>query len=177
MIPKLPKGCAWSQCWFLWINSIYWISKYFDVILVNISDKIRFVLIFSKSRKQLTHCTLYICVSSSSSSSCHATSMDIPDPFSSPFSIVYSFKQVFRATSHISTELLYVGSGSLSCLCSSMWRSPQEYITYEFVPTSPAVSHMSGSSNLDSFCDVAIQLLLCRVLPQDLFSIACSILV
>ena len=27
-------------------------------------------------------------------------------------------------------------------------------IVYEFIPTSPAVSRMSGSSNLDSFCDV-----------------------
>ena len=38
-------------------------------------------------------------------------------------------------------------------LCSSMWRGPQDYVTYEFVPTSPAVSRMSGSSNLDSFRD------------------------
>ena len=29
----------------------------------------------------------------------------------------------------------------------------QEYIIYELVPTSPAVSHMSGSSNFDSFRD------------------------
>ena len=28
-----------------------------------------------------------------------------------------------------------------------------EYITYELVPASPAVSCMSGSSNLDSFRD------------------------
>ncbi len=38
-------------------------------------------------------------------------------------------------------------------------------------PTSPAVSHMSGSSNLDSFHDgwwVAVQLLFCRVLPPGL---------
>ena len=40
-----------------------------------------------------------------------------------------------------------------SCLCSPMWRGPQEYVTYKFVITSPAVSHMSCSSNLDSFCD------------------------
>ena len=31
-----------------------------------------------------------------------------------------------------------------SCLCSSMWRGPQEYIIYELVPTSPAVSCVSG---------------------------------
>ena len=30
---------------------------------------------------------------------------------------------------------------------------PSEYITYELVPASPAVSCMSGSSNLDSFRD------------------------
>ena len=50
-------------------------------------------------------------------------------------------------------ELLYVGSCWSSCLCLSMWRGPQEYITYESVLTSPAVSHMSGSSNFDSFRD------------------------
>ena len=51
--------------------------------------------------------------------------------------------QPFRATSHIVTELLYVGSSWSSWFCSSMWRGPQEYITYELVPTSPAVSHVS----------------------------------
>ena len=86
-------------------------------------------------------------------SSCHAISTDIPDPFSPPFSIVHCFQQFFRATSCISTELLYVGSSWSSCLCSSMWRGPQEYVTYEFIPTSPAVSRMSGSSHFDSFCN------------------------
>ena len=38
-----------------------------------------------------------------------------------------------------------------SCLCSSMWRGLQEYVTYELVPISPVVSCVSGSSNLDSF--------------------------
>ena len=33
---------------------------------------------------------------------------------------------------------------------------PQEYITYELIPASPAVSCMSGSSNLDSFCYIYI---------------------
>ena len=51
----------------------------------------------------------------------------------------------------ISTELLCIDSSWLSNLCSSMYRGPQEYIDYEFVLTSPAVSRMSGSSNLDSF--------------------------
>ena len=44
----------------------------------------------------------------------------------------------------------------------------QEYISYELVLTSPAVSHMSGLSKFDSFRDgwkVAVQVLLCWVLP------------
>ena len=34
-----------------------------------------------------------------------------------------------------------------------MWRGSQEYVAYEFVPTSPAVYRMSGLFNLDSFPD------------------------
>ena len=34
-----------------------------------------------------------------------------------------------------------------------MWKGPHEYVTYEFVHTFLAVSHMTGSSNLDSFRD------------------------
>ena len=30
--------------------------------------------------------------------------------------------------------LLYIGSSWSSYLCSSMWRGPQEYVTYELVP-------------------------------------------
>ena len=56
---------------------------------------------------------------SSSSFSCCVISTDIPDPLSPPFSIIHSFRQVFRATSRIGTELLYVVSSWLSCLCSS----------------------------------------------------------
>ena len=66
---------------------------------------------------------------------------------------LYHSRLVFQAKSCIGTELLYIGSSWLSCLCLSMWRSPQKYIAYEFVLTSPAVSHMSGSSNFDSFHD------------------------
>ena len=49
--------------------------------------------------------------------------------------------------------ILYRNRGSCwsSFLCSSMWRGPQEYITHEFVLTSPAVSPMSSSFTLDSF--------------------------
>ena len=35
---------------------------------------------------------------------------DLPDPLSSPTSIVYLSWEVFNATSYFSTELLYIGS-------------------------------------------------------------------
>ena len=96
-----------------------------------------------------------------SSSSCHAISTDIPKPLSPPLPIVHCFRQVLRATSRIGTELLYVGSSWSSCLCSSMWRGPQEYITYE-------MSRMSGSYNFCSFRDgwlMAVQLVSCGMMP------------
>ena len=83
-------------------------------------------------------------------SSCHAIRTDIPDPLSLQLPWVYCFRQILSATSRIDTELLYVGSSWSSCLFSSMWRGSRDYITYEFVPTSPAVSRMSGLSNFDS---------------------------
>ena len=51
-----------------------------------------------------------------------------------------------------------------------MWGSIR-VISYEFVPASPAVSCMSGSSNLNSFRDrgqVAVQLVSCGVFPPGL---------
>ena len=90
---------------------------------------------------------------SSSSSSCHAISTDTPDRISPHLSIVLCFRQILRATSRIGTELLYVGSNRASNLCSSMCRGLQDYIIYQLVPTSPAVSRVSGSSNFDSFRD------------------------
>ena len=56
----------------------------------------------------------------SSSSSCHAISIDIPDPLSPPLPIVHCYWQVLRATSSIGTELLHVSSSWMSCLCSSI---------------------------------------------------------
>ena len=90
---------------------------------------------------------------SSSSSSCRVINTDISDPLSSPLPIVHSLWQVLLAISSISAELLYVGSSRTSCICSSLWRGPQEYITYELVSTSPTVSRMSNSKNFDSFRD------------------------
>ena len=92
-------------------------------------------------------------VMSSSSSSCRAPTTDILDPLLPLLPIVHRFWQVFRATSRILTELLYVCSSWSSCFCSAICGGPLEYISYELVPTSPAVSCMSGSSNLDSFRD------------------------
>ena len=69
-------------------------------------------------------------------------------------------------------KFLYIDSTWSSWLCSAMWRGPREYVAYEFVLTSPAMSYISGSSYLDSFRDgwsVAVQLLLCRVLSPGLF--------
>ena len=73
--------------------------------------------------------------SSLSSSSCHQHGY-ISNSFSPPLPIVHRFQQVFRATSCIYREPQYVGSSWSPCFCSSMWRGPQEYITYELVPTS-----------------------------------------
>ena len=95
-----------------------------------------------------THTYIHIYISS-----CHAISTDILDSLSPLLPIIHCYEQILRATSHIGTELLYVISSWSSCLCTSMWRGPQEYITYELNPISPAVSRMSVSSNLDSFCD------------------------
>ena len=89
----------------------------------------------------------------SSSSLCRAASKDIPDPLSPSVSIIHRSREVFKAIFCISTELLYIGSSWSPYLYSSMWRGPQEYVTYEFVLISPAVSHMSGLFNLDSFRD------------------------
>ena len=49
----------------------------------------------------------------------------------SPF--VHRFWQVLRATPHILTELLYVGTKWSPCFRLAMWRGPQEYITYEII--------------------------------------------
>ena len=74
-----------------------------------------------------------------------AISAYLPGPLTPPLSIIHRFRLVFKATSCISTNFLYVDSSWSSYLCSSMWEGPQEYVHYEFVRTSPAVSHMTGS--------------------------------
>ena len=89
----------------------------------------------------------------SSSSSCRAARTDIPDPLSPLLPIVHCFWLVFRVTSRILTELLYVCSSWSSWFCLAIYGGPKEYITDEFVLASPAVSCVSGSSNLYIFRD------------------------
>ncbi len=95
-------------------------------------------------------CQVYVV---SSSSSCRAASTDIPDTLSPRLPIIYRLWQVLRSTSRILTQLLYVCSSWWSNFCPAIYGGPQEYITYELVPASLAVSCMSGSSNLDNFRD------------------------
>ena len=115
------------------------------------------------------YCHLTLIVASIAiSSSHHAISTDIPDSLTIP---PYHPLLPAGLQGYIGTKLLYVGSSWSSWLCSSMWMGPQEYSPFEFVPTSPAVSCMSRSSNLNSFRDgwwVAVQLLLCGCLPSGL---------
>ena len=53
------------------------------------------------------------------SSSCCVANRDLPDPLSTPVSIVHHSRKVFKATSSISTAL-YIGYRGSSKLCSSM---------------------------------------------------------
>ena len=102
------------------------------------------------------------------SSSWCAASTDFPDPLLPLVSIVHCSWQVFQATSCIHTELLLIGSSWSPNPSSSVWRGPLEYIAYEFVLASPAMSCKS-LSNLDGFRDgwlVALQLLFCWLLPS-----------
>ena len=122
-----------------------------EYILINVIVSYTYFLIFCICHKILTrNIYIYIYISSSS---CRAASTDIPDPLSPLFLIVLRLWQIFMATSRILIELLYVCSSWLSCFCSAICGGPSEYITYELVSASPAVSRVSGSSKLDSFCD------------------------
>ena len=57
----------------------------------------------------------------SSSSSCCTASTDLPDPLSPPISIVHRFRELFRATSCIGIELLYIASS-----CCPVFARPRE---------------------------------------------------
>ena len=106
------------------------------------------------------------------SSSCHATSTDLADTLSPLISIVHRSREVFLVTSYIGIELLYIGTCWSSNFCSSVWKGPREYISYEFVLTFPAIwiVFMMGCRRPCSSC-------LEECCLQDLFNIVRSILV
>ena len=113
--------------------------------------------------------TIYIYISSSSS--WRAASTDFPDPLLPLVPIVHCSRQVFSATSCISTKLLYIGSSWFLYPCSSMRGGPQEYIVYDLSLTSPAVSCISCSYNFAGFRGKVLvfeQLLLWGILPPGL---------
>ena len=84
----------------------------------------------------------------SSSSWCHAISTDIPDSLSRHSSLSSIASDRSSGLHPVSAQ-----SCRLVLVILSLWRGPQEYITYELVLTSPAVSHISSLSNFDSFRD------------------------
>ena len=140
------KPSSLTLSWFLLDKAL---ANTINVWLVFISVEI-FIVASNQNFYSVYHSTV---VNKHSSSFCHTASTDLPDPLLSPVFIIHDSKEVFQATSCIGTELLYISSSWSSYFCSSMWRGPQEHIAYEFILTSPAVSCMSGLSNLDSFCD------------------------
>ena len=71
----------------------------------------------SHNRHYLFCCAWSVSAFTSSSSSCRATSTDIPDTLSPPFPIIHIFRQVLRATPRILIKLLYVGSSWSPCFC------------------------------------------------------------
>ena len=60
----------------------------------------------------------------SSSSSCRAASTDIAYPLSPLLLIVHRLWQIFRSTTRILTELLYVYSSWSSCFCPAICGGP-----------------------------------------------------
>ena len=96
-----------------------------------------------------------------------AASTDFPDPLSPPFSIVIApgRSSWLPPVSAQSCRYVLAGLPTLARSCEGV------YIAYEFALTSPTVSRMSGSFNLDGFRDgwlVAVQLLFCGMLPPGL---------
>ena len=130
------------------------------------------------SNETLRRCTNnFLCQISSSSSSCRASSTDIPDPLTPPLPIVHRFWQVLRATSRILSKLLYVGSSWSPCFFSPMWRSTSLMSSSLLLQLCPArlvrltlTVFVMGGRWPYCYCFVGCCL-------QDLFSIARSILV
>ena len=111
---------------------------------------------------------------SSSSSSCHATSTDIPDPLSTLFPIIHRFWQVLRATSCILTELLYAGRPAFAQPCKGIHRRTSLMSSSLLLQQCPAcLVHLT----LIVFVRRGTAAALGGCCLQDLFQIARSILV
>ena len=115
---------------------------------------------------------------SSSSSSCCAISTNIPDPFSPPLPIIHCFLQVLRTISRIYTELLYAQAGhpAFAQQCEGLLTSTSLMSLSLLLQQCPAcLVHLIlivfgvGGRWPYSCCFVGCCL-------QDLFNIACSIL-
>ena len=111
--------------WLVMSGPMIILTIFFKLLLWQTSTQPYFILKVLEGGNWDSYTWNYLnCVQTSSSWSCCTISLVIPDPFPPLFSIVHYFWQVFKATSCIGTELLYVGSSWLSCLSSSMWRGP-----------------------------------------------------
>ena len=89
-----------------------------------------------------------------SSSSWRTASTDFPDPLSPLVPIIHRSRQVFQATTCISTELLQIGRPTFTRPCEEVHRSTS-LMSSSLI--SPAVSRISGLSNFDGFRDVLFQ--------------------
>ena len=177
-----PAGRAGQHHEYLSFNLFQFLFFFFSYVFTVFS-----VFVFSVSFNLFYSPSFFLFVLSffsiyihTSSSSCRAACADIPDRLSPFLLIIHRLRQVFRVTSRVLTQLLYVSSCWSSHSCTSMCGGPQEYIAYELVLASPAVSCVSGSSNLYSFCDGGMcpySWSLVGCCRQDLFNTALNILV
>ena len=115
MLPRSPEQEPHRQMQFSPILKM--LPPFWRVSYSSTKDTVR--LLYTQPAGQLDVASIQ-----QSSSSCRAASTDIPDPLSPLLPIVHRFWQVFRATSRILTELLYVCSSCPSCFCSAIWGCP-----------------------------------------------------
>ena len=120
-----------------------------------------FSLIFTAANPYLTNLSSCFYLKHTSSSSCRAISTALLHLLPPPLS--YHSRLVFRAISCIGTELLHVRPIWTSCLCSSIWGGPQEYVTYEFISNSLAVSRSMiwGGGTASRTCSILLAAFLC----------------
>ena len=101
-IYAVSKSWWWSilVCSYL---SIYLLISVFSSLSIYLSLFLSIYLSIYQSQSFPIYLSIYLSlfIPISSSSSCHATSLDIPDPLSPLFPIVHRLWQVFRATSRI----------------------------------------------------------------------------